>query len=528
MTDNRRRAAVGARTSEPLLEGTVGERLRMRAVRLADRPALAWAVDDDPAALRALTYRELLRAAEVAAAGVARRAGPGERVAVWAANGPEWVIVEYACALAGVVLVPFNTAWADGEVAHALALASPRLLFAGVDNRGADLRGRAAALAGPAHGCEVIDLAAVATHPEQAVSVEPTDVTPSDPFLIQFTSGTTGRAKGATLSHRAALNAGHIRALTFHADERDVWLNPVPLHHVGGSVVIVLGALASGGCYVAMSRFHPARQVALMRATGATRTGGVPTMFYALLDTPGFDEALATISSVGLGGTSVPPSLVERLQAHGATVSVAYAQSECPMVTQSDPAGDAVHVATTVGVAVPHTELRIVDGDGRIVGRGEIGEVRVRSPLAMNGYWDMPAATAEVLDADGFLRTGDLGSLDEDGVARIHGRAREVIIRGGENVYPVEVEDVILRHRAVEAVAVVAAPSDRWGEEVAAVVRLTAPGTATPEELAEHAATGLAHFKVPRHWRFVEEFPLTASGKIRKVELRALFSASRT
>ncbi|MBL7520714.1 acyl--CoA ligase [Frankia sp. CNm7] len=518
-----RPAAGAARTGDPLPDRAVGEQLRAQAAARADRPALAWAAGDDPEAPRSLTYRELLRAAEVAAAGIARRARPGARVAVWAANGPEWVIVEHACALAGTVLVPLNTAWTDDEVAHALALTSPSLLFVGFDNRGVDLRARAAGLAGPSRGCDVVDLATVATRPPP-VSFAPPAVRPPAPVRLQFPSGATGRAQGAPRSHRAALSAGHLRALTVHADERDVWLNPVPLHHVGGSVVMLLAALASGGCYVAMSRFHPATQVALMRATGATRTGGVPTMFYALLDTPGFDRALAAVRSVGLGGTSVPPSLVERLQAHGATVSVAYAQSECPMITQSDPAGDALHVATTVGVTVPHTDLRIVDPDGHVVGRGEVGEVCVRSPLTMIGYWDMPDATDQVLDVDGFLHTGDLGSLDDQGVLRIHGRAREVIIRGGENVYPIEVEDFLLRHPAVDAVAVLAAPSERWGEDVAAVVRLSAPGAATAGDLTAFAATGLAHFKVPRHWRFVETFPLTASGKIRKTELLSLFS----
>ncbi|ADP84954.1 class I adenylate-forming enzyme family protein [Pseudofrankia inefficax] len=516
-------ARVAARAGEPLLDRTIGDQLRAQAAARPDRPALRWAVDDDPAALQTLTYRELLLAAEAAAADIASRARPGQRVAVWAANGPEWVIVEYASALAGTILTPFNTAWTDDEVAHALALVSPRLLFAGSDSRGVDLRARAAGLVSRTPRCDPVDLDTVATRPRPVVW-EPPDVRPYDPFLIQFTSGTTGRPKGATLSHRAALNAGQVRALTFHADEHDVWLNPVPLHHVGGSVVVVLAALASGASYVTMSRFHPADQVALMRATGATRTGGVPTMFRALLDIPGFDEALASVRSVGLGGTSVPPSLVERLQAHGATVSVAYAQSECPMITQSDPAGDAVHVATTVGRAAPFTELRVVGAAGDTAARGEVGEVLVRSPLTMIGYWDMPAATDEVLDAEGFLHTGDLGSLDEHGVVRIHGRAREVVIRGGENVYPIEVEDVLLRHPAVAAVAVLAAPSDHWGEEVAAVVRLATPTSATADDLAGFAAKSLAHFKIPSQWRFVEDFPMTAAGKIRKAELLALFS----
>jgi fatty-acyl-CoA synthase len=329
------------------------------------------------------------------------------------------------------------------------------------------------------------------------------------------------------LSHRAALNAGAIRAADLGADEHDVWLNPVPLHHIGGSVIIVLAALGSGGAYVVMPRFDAASQLALMRSTGATRTGGVPTMFYALLDQADGPAVLKGVRSIGLGGTNVPASLVEQLHGHGASVSVAFAQSECPMITQSDPGGDASHISTTAGVPVPHAEVRIVDTDGRVLRRDEIGEVCVRSPVTMIGYWEMPDATSAAFDGDGFLRTGDLGSIDDDGVLRIRGRARELIIRGGENIYPAEIEDVLLRHAGVVAVAVVATPSDRWGEEVAAVVQLSEPGAVSTDVLTEHCARTLAHFKVPRRWKFVDGFPMTASGKIRKVELPALFDGEQ-
>ncbi len=515
-------------TSTPLLDTTVGGRLRAQAERVPDAVALMWDAGHEDQSLTTLTYAQLLAVAEACAADIVAQAGPGERVAVWATNLPEWVILECASALAGTVLTPFNTAWTDEEVRHALRLTAPRLLYVGPDNRGVDLRNRAAALAGEVPGCLPLDLSRIATDPRTiaAASAAPLpQVSAEDPFLIQFTSGTTGRAKGATLSHRAALNAGWIRALTFSADESDIWLNPVPLHHIGGSCIILLAALSSGGCYIVQPRFDPPTMVALLGTSKATRIGGVPTMLYALLDVPGADEALATVRTVGLGGTSVPPSLVERVQhQYGATASVAYAQSECPMITSTLPDSDAATVATTVGVPVPHTGLRIVTEDGQLAGRGEIGEVCVRSPITMTGYWDMPEATAEVFDADGFLHTGDLGSIDDAGVVRIHGRAREVIIRGGENIYPIEVEDVLLRHPAVASVAVLATPSVRWGEEVGAVVKLVSPAAASAADLEEHTARSLAHFKVPRHWRFVSEFPLTASGKIRKVELGALFT----
>ena len=520
-------AVVVPDLGERLLDVPIGERLRERAATLPDAAALQW-VDDD-GRLHTLTYAELVATAEDLAVEILESAAPGDRVAVWATNSAEWVLVECACALAGTVLTGFNTAWTDDEVRHALSLTSPRLLFAGLDNRGSDLRPRAAALAGSADGCRVVDLQAVGTDavPAGRRLAAPPVIRPEDPFLIQFTSGTTGRAKGATLSHRAALNAGWLRAATFGADETDVWVNPVPLHHIGGSCIILLAALSTGGTYVVQRRFDPPSMVGLMGATGATRTGGVPSMLYGLLEVAGAHEVVSSVRSVGLGGTSVPPSLVERIQReYGATVSVAYAQSECPMITSTLPAADPVAVATTVGVPVPHTELRIIREDGTVADRGEVGEVIVRTPLTMTGYWDMPEATAEVLDADGVLHTGDLGSVDDDGVVRIHGRAREVIIRGGENIYPIEVEDVLLRHPAVDSAAVLATPSDRWGEEVAAVVKVAAGQTLDADALEEHAGRSLAHFKVPRHWRFVDEMPLTASGKIRKVALTDLFAST--
>jgi len=513
-------ADLPADTGPALLDMSIGARLREIAERFPDRPALRW--DAGGGELGTLTYRQFADLVERAAADLRIAAGPGERVAVWAANSVQWVVLEFACATAGAVLTPLNTAWTDDEARHALALTTPRLLYTGPDTRGDDLGLRAHRLAGDVPGLTVRDITAITTDAvDGRTSADLPAVDPAAPFLIQFTSGTTGRAKGATLSHRAALNAGHFRVLTYQADETDVWVNPVPLHHIGGSVVIVLAALSSGGCYVVMPRFDPPTMVDLMRRCGATRIGGVPTMLYALLDVPGAHQAVASVQAVGLGGTSVPPSLVDRIQReYGATVSVAYAQSECPMITSTEPHADATAVATTVGVASPHTALRIVDATNTVLRRGEVGELVVRSPLTMLGYWDMPDAAE--FDADGFLHTGDLGSIDDDGVLRIHGRAREVIIRGGENVYPVEVEDVVMRHPAVHGVAVLAVPSGRWGEEVGAVVQA---GTPQPDiaELEAFAARSLAHFKVPRHWRFVDAFPLTASGKIRKVDLTDLF-----
>ena len=501
-----------------MLRDPIGVVLRERAERLGPHTALMWPDGDG---VGRMSYAELLTVSDRVARGLAATAAPGDRVAVWSCNSVEWVVLLYASALAGTILTPFNTAWTDLEVEHAVSLTEPRMIFAGSDTRGGDLLGRAHELGASAI---VAPLGGLSALPDR--DHELPEVAADDGFLIQFTSGTTGRAKGALLSHRAALNSGYFRSCNGRADEHDVWLNPVPLHHIGGTCHLVLGALSVGGGYVVMERFDVAEQIRLLGLTGATRIGGVPTMLLALLDHPDATDATRQVVGVGLGGASVPPSLVGRIGRElGAVASIGYGQSECPMVTNTDPADDALTIATTVGRPSPHTTVKITEmSSGATVALETVGEVCVQSPLVMDGYFAMPEATAEVIDADGFLHTGDLGSMDDRGIVTIRGRAREVIIRGGENIYPIEVEDALLQHPAVVSVAVVGVPDDRYGEVVGAAVQLV-PGTdVTTEQLEDFAASRVAHFKVPRHWRIVDEMPLTASGKIRKVELTDRFA----
>lgn len=328
------------------------------------------------------------------------------------------------------------------------------------------------------------------------------------------------------MSHRVALNGAWLRVVSARVDETDVWLNPVPLNHMGGAVSMVIGCMTAGACYVVMKRFDPAEFVQLMRACGATRIGGVPTMIYALLEQPGWKEAARNLRSVGSGGAQVPRPLIEHLmREHGATVLVAYAQSECPMISATVPGEDPLLAAETVGRPIAHAEVKICNpATGETLTRGDVGELCVRGPMVMDGYFRMPEASAATIDPQGFLHTGDLASLDAEGYVRIHGRARDVIIRGGENVYPAEVEDCLLDHPDVFAAAVVARPDERWGQVVAAAVQLREDSESTFEDLEAFAATRLAHFKVPRHWLRVESFPLTPSGKIRKVEVESYFA----
>jgi fatty-acyl-CoA synthase len=432
------------------------------------------------------------------------------------------VLVHHASALAGTILVPFNPGWADAEAAHALSVAEPAVLFAGRDARGRDLAVRAQALA----ACPVIDLARTPALQPRGRPALPA-VGPLDPYIIQFTSGTTGKAKGALLSHQAAILGGWLRPRLEGADEHEVYLNPVPYHHVGGSCAVILGALSLGGAFTVLDRCDPAGLAALIKPSGATRMGGVPTTWFDLIDHPGLPPD-AAVRSVTLGGASVPPELVRRIARRlDARCAIGYGLSECPIASATLPDDPPQVLAETVGRPLPHVELKVVDpASGRVLAPGEVGEIRIRAPMCMSGYWRDPAASAAAFDADGFLRTGDLGSMAADGVCRIRGRAVELIIRGGENIYPAEVETVLLRHPAVAMAAVFGLPDARLGQRVAAAVSLKPGAAADVAELKAHVARSVAHFKTPAVWRVMDELPLTASGKVRKLALAQEVSAA--
>jgi fatty-acyl-CoA synthase len=327
------------------------------------------------------------------------------------------------------------------------------------------------------------------------------------------------------LSHSAVVNSAWLRITSGGADESDIWVNPSPLNHVGGAVSMLPGAIISGSCYVVMNRFDAGEYLRLIRLFGATRIGGVPTTLLGMLEHPDWAPGKTAIRSIGAGGAQVPQALVERLMREfDAPVLVTFGQSEYPVITLSAPGADPRLLAETVGRVAPHAEVKIVDlATGATVPYGDTGEICVRGPLMMQGYYRAPEATAKTITADGFLHTGDLGTLDEEGYIRILGRARDVIIRGGENIYPAEVEDALLLHPAVAAVAVVGVPDAKWGQQVGAAVRLREGCDACPAELEEHLASRLAHFKRPRHWLFVSAFPMTSSGKVSKVEVEKLF-----
>ena len=506
-------------TGVALLEGSIGDVLRRNARLWGDRPALIWPQADE---LSWLSYADLLVRAEHLARWLLDRIESGDRVAIWGINSVDYAVLLQACCLSGTIAAPFNPGWSDEEVAYARDLVEPKICFAGIDGRRISLADRAAVL----FDCALHSL-------EGAMSLEGRDtgvlaaVDPAQPYLIQFTSGTTGRAKGATLSHRAALLGGWLGLgrQGYPASEEDVWMTPVPLFHVSGACSVSLGALSVGGAYVLLGRFDPDQAVKALAEAGVTRMGGVPTMIYDVLRHPDLPEKVA-IEVVGMGGSNVPPSLVRAVEERtGGVVCNVFGQSECPAITAVEAEDDLETKTSTIGRPVAHAEVRIVDPEtGATCACDEVGEICVRGPMIMDGYWGDPEATAATIDADGFLHTGDLGSMARDGICRIHGRHRDLIIRGGENIYPIEIENALMQHEAVDKAAIIGLPDERLGEIVGAVVMLLPGADADEAALHAHLSSRISYFKLPAKWLFVDDLPLTSTGKIRKVELPVLFA----
>ena len=505
-----------ADTSDGVITESVPQVLARQVAAHGARPAVYWEQDSE---LAHLTYADLAAAATAVARALAGQAAPGERVAVWSRNSLAWVLLEYGCALAGLILTPLNPAWTDPEVEHAIQLTGPALFFAGTGPQGESLLPRASA---HADRTTVLDLAGLPSWSAAVPAGELAEVPAATPLLIQFTSGTTGRAKGALISHQGALNTGRLRNLYDVMSHPDVYLNPVPYHHIGGSCCIILGALVDAGAFVLAERWDPGLVVRLLRRGPVNRIGGVPTMMFDLLGRLGEDASAVTVKSVSLGGAKVPQLLVERVQdAFGAPVVVTYAQSESSIITSSRVGDDPAVIARTVGRPVAGVELRICDpASGAVVPLGAPGEIQVRSPYLMLGYWGMPAQTTAAMTPDGFLRTGDVGEMDDAGNVTFRDRVRDVIIRGGENIYPAEVEEALLAHPGVAAAVVVGLDDERLGERVAGVVVRVPGSEATGEELGGYLHGRLARFKIPQTWRFVDQLPMTASGKVRRFVVR--------
>jgi fatty-acyl-CoA synthase len=514
-----------ADASAPVLDTTIGGVLRAAAARAPDQPALV-AGDPSPDRRRQWRYGELLAGAERGARALLARFRPGDRVAVWAGNCPEWVLLEFAAGLAGVTLVTINPASQAEELAHVLGHSGARGIFLAAEHRGSPLPPILASVLGHLPSMrEVIPFSDWDAFCAQASGRPLPGVDPGAPAQILYTSGTTGRPKAAVLSHRGLTNNARLAAGTLGMRAGDAAVNPMPLFHVAGCGLLTLGLVQTAGIHVLMPHFDPGLQLELIETYCSASIGGVPTMLTALLNHPGITQRdMSSVRYALSGGAPVPAELVRRVEAAlGIPLLITFAQTESSCsITATRPSDACADRAQTVGRPLPQTELKITDPrSGDTVPPGTIGEICTRGYLVMPGYLGDQEATRAAIDPDGWLHTGDLGSMDERGYCRVQGRIKEMIIRGGENIYPREIEAVLLSHPGVADAAVVGVADRFWGEVVGAVIRAAGDAPPAEAELAEFCRARLAGFKVPSRWLFTGAFPLTATGKVRKDELSA-------
>jgi fatty-acyl-CoA synthase len=508
--------------SVALRDLTVGDLLREAA---KDSPDVVGLVAGVPGVDRRWTFAEMLAEAERVAVALLARLAPGERLAVWAPNLPEWVLLELGAALAGVVLVTVNPAYQRHELAYVLGQSGASGVVLVREWRGNPMLASLDAVRSELPQLrEVILFEEWNEFLESGVPVVLPDVGPDDPAQIQYTSGTTGFPKGALLRHGSLTDNAAMYAVEAEIGAGDVYVNPMPMFHTAGCVMGALGTLHARAVHVPVIAFDPGFVLELIERERGTALLGVPTMQIALLEHPDVaTRDLSSLRSSVSGGSLVPAELVRRIETtFGVRFCIVYGTTECsPLVTMTRFADTPEDKADTIGRPMPQTEVKIVDPvTGEIVAPGVVGELCARGYMVMHGYFENAAATAEAIDADSWYHTGDLASMDERGYCRIEGRLKDMIIRGGENIYPREIEDVLFAHPGVAEVAVVGIPDDKWGEQVAAFVRLTGDEAPTAAELSVYVRERLAAYKVPRSWVFVDAFPLTGSGKVQKFVLR--------
>lgn len=508
-----------------VLPTTVGGVLREQALKTPDAVAL---VEADMAGElgRRWTYAELLQDSERLARALLSRYQPGDRIAIWAPNIPEWVLLEFAAGLAGLVLVTANPAYRPRELKYVLEQSRSVGLFLVKEFRGNPMREIAAEVAAELPCLRgVVDL-----EDHAALFAGETDATPlpvvdpMDPVQIQYTSGTTGFPKGVVLHHLGITNNARFGALRRGARAGDTTLNYMPMFHTGGCGIATLGSIQNGGRMILAKLFDPPKMLSIMEAQRVTNIAGVPTMLVALLEAQtGAQRDLSSVRTAGAGGSMVPPELIRRIrEVFGCDFGTVYGQTETsPLLTQTRADDSIEDLYETVGQAMPHTEVSIRNAaNNTVLPIGEIGEICARGYALMLGYNDDPKATAETIDTEGWLHTGDLGTMDSRGYVKVTGRVKEMIIRGGENLFPAEIENVLLEHPDVAEIAVVGIPDERWGEIVACFLRLRAGAVLDRAALVAHCRERISPQKTPAHWIEVIEWPLTGSGKIQKFVLR--------
>ena len=541
---------VNGPSTKPLLYQTIGEAFDETVARWGDRPALVVRHQ----AIR-WSYREFCEQIDAFAAGLlALGLQKGDRVGIWAPNCVEWIITQYATAKAGLIMVNINPAYRRAELEFALNKVNCRALITASRFKTSDylrmLNDLAPELAqcvpgqlrserlpdlefvirmGTAQtpGCyNFTDIAPLAgSGHREALKAMAAELSPDEPINIQFTSGTTGAPKGATLTHFNILNNGFFIGEAMRLTEQDSLCIPVPLYHCFGMVLGNLACTTHGSCIVYPSEaFEPLAVLETVQSERCTGLHGVPTMFIAELDHPEFGNFnLSSLRTGIMAGSPCPIEVMKRVirDMHMSEVTIAYGMTETsPVSFQSNTDDPLEKRVSTVGQIHPHVEVKIVDAEGHVVPRGMPGELLTRGYSVMRGYWDDPERTAAAIDDADWMHTGDLATLDNEGYCNIVGRVKDMVIRGGENIYPREIEEFLYRHPKIQDVQVFGVPDAKYGEELCAWIKLRQDTEATAEEIREFCRDEIAHFKIPRYIEFVDEFPMTVTGKIQKYIMR--------
>jgi fatty-acyl-CoA synthase len=516
----------------PLLGETIGANFERTVARFPE----AEAVVSRHQGIR-LTYAELNEGVDrLARALMAAGLEPGDRLGIWSPNCVEWLMLQLATAKAGIVLVNINPAYRTSELEYALNQSGCRVLVAAASFKASDyeamveeVRGNLPALErtiflGTTGWDELLAEASGTTDDELRSHAESLQF--DDPINIQYTSGTTGFPKGATLSHHNLLNNGFFIGEFCRYTEADRVCIPVPFYHCFGMVLGNLACTTHGACIVLPDAAFEARSVLeAVEAERCTSLYGVPTMFIAELDHPDFGSFdYSTLRTGIMAGSPCPVEVMRKVieRMHMDEVTICYGMTETSPVSTQTTADDPLERrVSTVGRVHPHVEIKIVDPlDGGVVARGDAGELLTRGYSVMLGYWNDPERTAEAIDRAGWMHTGDLATMDDEGYVNIVGRSKDMIIRGGENVYPREIEEFLYTHEDVADVAVIGVPDERYGEEIMAWVQLREGAAATEEDLKSFCKGKIAHYKVPRYVKLVDEFPMTITGKVQKFKMR--------
>jgi fatty-acyl-CoA synthase len=541
---------VHGASDTPLIGETIGVHFDRIAARFPDRDALIVRHQD----IR-WTYRGLQERVDAFAAGLlALGLEPGQRVGIWSPNNAEWVLAQFATAKAGLILVNINPAYRLAELEYALNKSGCTALITASRFKTSDYLGMLRELApelvhaasGKLHAAKFPELRlviAIGTEGEpgmlpfsaiagfggdkerQRLAELAETLQFDDPINIQFTSGTTGFPKGATLTHHNILNNGFFIARAMKFTEADRLCIPVPLYHCFGMVLGNLACLTHGAAMVYPSEaFDPLATLETVEAERCTALHGVPTMFIAEMDHPDFARFdLSSLRTGIMAGSPCPIEVMKRAVAsmHLDEITIAYGMTETsPVSFQSSTDDPLERRVSTVGRIQPHVEAKIVDAEGRVVPRGAPGEFLTRGYCVMLGYWDDPERTAESIDAAGWMHTGDLATIDDEGYCNIVGRIKDMVIRGGENLYPREIEEFLYRHPKIQDVQVIGVPDPRYGEELCAWVKLRDGEAATTDEIRAFCHGQIAHYKIPRYVKFVDAFPMTVTGKIQKFLMR--------